>query len=450
MRSGLGDCCILCPVHGGPEGPSVVTNVVRDRAGLPARRWLRALARLLVAVLWRGADGGETRWPAPGLWRPLRLLPWLTGLYGLIVVIATSGAVLNDRGGMPGGVAFLLLLPCVGGLALAGWRPLDGWRLVTLWLLVIPFLFSPPSGDVPPLEAWQWCLWVPVVLFAAWAAPGPIVAGLGIVVGLVLVALTWFTPWPVNAGGLPISVLGIGVPLVIGASLGARWDARRALAAEQARVAAVQAERGALTERTRIAREMHDVIAHHMSMIAVRCETAPYRLPEISGAARDELAEVANAARGALTEMQRLLGVLRTEDQPPERDPQPGIAALAELLAQARVAGADVSWDLDCAGLPDGLGVTVFRVVQQALANAGQHAAGAPVRVRVARDGPVLRLEVGNGPGRGAGIPGGGAGLRGMRERVELHGGRIDAGPAGDGGFMVRAELPLRDMEESG
>lgn len=89
-----------------------------------------------------------------------------------------------------------------------------------------------------------------------------------------------------------------------------------------------QAERGALTEHARIAREMHDVIAHHMSMIAVRCETAPYRLPELSGPARAELAEVASAARGALTEMLSLLGVLRTEDQPPERAPQPGIAAL--------------------------------------------------------------------------------------------------------------------------
>jgi hypothetical protein len=244
------DYCILAPEQRLPGR--------RDRLRTSILRWLRAVPRLLVAVLWPRADGGESRWPSPGSRRPL---PWLTGLYGLIVVIAASGAVLNNRGGMSGGVSFLLLLPCVGGLALAGRRPLDGWRLVTLWLLVIPFLINPPPGDVPALEPWQWCLWVPVVLFAAWAAPGPVVAGLGIVIRLALVALTWFTPWPVNAAHLLISMLGMGVPLVIGASLGARWDARRALAAEQARVAAVQAERGALTERTRIAREMHDVIA---------------------------------------------------------------------------------------------------------------------------------------------------------------------------------------------
>lgn len=237
----------------------------RDRMGIQALRWLRALARLLVAVVWPGfpPGGRGSRLPV-GSWRLLRFLPVLTGVYGLIVVIAASGAVLNDRGsGVPGGVAFLLLLPCVAGLALAGRRPVDGWQLVTLWLLVIPFVIAPPPGEVPPLEPWQWCLWVPVVLLAAWAGPGSITAGLGIAVGLVLVVLTWLTPWPVDSALLPVSVLGIAVPLVIGASLGARWNARRALAAEQARVAAAQAERGALTERTRIAREMHDVIAHH-------------------------------------------------------------------------------------------------------------------------------------------------------------------------------------------
>lgn len=411
-----------------------------------ARDWVQAA---LVAVVWPAADSGASRWPGRGSWWPLRLLPWVTGLYGLIVVIAASGAVLNNRGGMPGGVAFLLLLPCVAGLALAGRRPLDGWRLVTLWLLVIPFLINPAPGAGSPLEPWQWCLWVPVVLFAAWAGPGPVVAGLGIVVGLVLVALTWLTPWPADPAYLLVSLLGIGVPLVIGASLGARWDARRALAAEQARVAAVQAERGALTERTRIAREMHDVIAHHMSMIAVRCETAPYRLQDLSDPARAELAEVATAARDALSEMQGLLGVLRTDDQPSERTPQPGLAALEQLLTEARAAGADLTWDLDGGVVPEGLGVTVFRVVQQALANAGQHAVGAPVRVRVARAGELLRLEVRNKAGREPGHPGSGAGLRGMRERVEVHGGRIEAGSTDDGGFAVRAELPLH-LQESG
>lgn len=424
---------------------------LRDRMGIQALRWLRALARLLVAVVWPGfpPGGRGSRLPV-GSWRLLRFLPVLTGVYGLIVVIAASGAVLNDRGsGVPGGVAFLLLLPCVAGLALAGRRPVDGWQLVTLWLLVIPFVIAPPPGEVPPLEPWQWCLWVPVVLLAAWAGPGSITAGLGIAVGLVLVVLTWLTPWPVDSALLPVSVLGIAVPLVIGASLGARWNARRALAAEQARVAAAQAERGALTERTRIAREMHDVIAHHMSLIAVRCETAPYRLPELPDSARAELTEVAGAAREALTEMQNLLGVLRTEDQPLERAPPPGLAALELLLAEARTAGADLSWDVDAGEVPEAIGVSVFRVVQQALANAGQHAAGAPVRIRVARDGELLRLEVRNGPGRGPGRPGSGAGLPGMRERVELHGGRIDTGPAGDGGFVVNAELPL-DARGSG
>ncbi len=198
------------------------------RVAVPVRRWLlRALPSHVAGVVWSGADGHGSRWPSPGSSWVLRLLPWLTGLYGLIVVIAAPGGVLNNRGGMPGGVAFLLLLPCVAGLALAGRRPLDGWRLVTLWLLVSPFLLAPPPEPVPLLEPWQWCLWIPALLLAAWAGSGPTAAGLGIVSGLALVALTLLTPWPVHLGYLPGPLLLMVVPLVIGASLAARWDARR-------------------------------------------------------------------------------------------------------------------------------------------------------------------------------------------------------------------------------
>ena len=179
-----------------------------------------------------------------------------------------------------------------------------------------------------------------------------------------------------------------------------------------------------------------------MSMIAVRCETAPYRLGELPDPARTELAEVAAAAREALTEMQNLLGVLRSDEQAPDRAPQPGVADLEPLLVDARAAGADLTWDVDAGEVPAPLGLTVYRIVQQGLANAAQHAGGAPVRVVVGRTAERLTVEIVNGAGTGPSVPGSGQGLRGMAERVEVHGGTLATGPDADGGFSVRAELP--------
>jgi signal transduction histidine kinase len=294
------------------------------------------------------------------------------------------------------------------------------------------------------LEGWQWLLWCPVLLATAWASARRVAVGVAVVSLALLVVLALTSPWPVDvAQSLPVSAVGVLAPLVVGGSLGARWDARRALEAEQARTAEAQAARGALAERARIAREMHDVVAHHLSLIAVRCETAPYRLAPLDERAGAELAQVAGTARSALTELQRLLGVLRAEDQEAERAPQPGMADLGALLDRTRAAGVDLAVRVEETALPDTLGLSVYRIVQQALSNAAQHSPGAPVRVTVTRDGGVLRVEVVNGPGTAPGTPGAGTGLTGMRERVELHGGRLDAGPGEDGGFRVLAEVPL-------
>ncbi|TFV50380.1 hypothetical protein E4P43_11390 [Blastococcus sp. TF02A-35] len=239
------------------------------------------------------------------------------------------------------------------------------------------------------------------------------------------------------------ALLGVGVPLVVGASLGARQRASRNLVEEQVRAAETQAARGALAERARIAREMHDVVAHHLSLIAVRCETAPYRLAPLQEPAVGELTEIAGTAREALTELQRLLGVLRSDDQSAERAPQPGLGTLPGLLADVRAAGTDVTWDVEPLVVPDLVGLTAYRVVQQAVANAAQHAPGSAVRVRVVRESDDLLLEVTNGPGAAPGRSGAGLGLQGMRERVEVHAGRLEAGPLPDGGFRVAARLPL-------
>ena len=447
-------------------------------------RWLGASGRALAGVLWPRPerphpwfDGVTT-----GRARLRRRLPWLAALYALIVITSAAGAVLNDSHRMVGGIAFLLLLPYVAGLWLAARRPLDGWRLVSLLLLVTPFVLPPPVAPVPPLEPWQWCLWVPVLLLAGMGRPARDAAAVGGVSALLLVALTWLTPWPVQSAALPLSVLALAVPLVIGASVGARWSARRALTEEQARVAAAQAERGALAERARIAREMHDVVAHHMSMIAVRCETAPYRIDGLSEAGRSEIAEIGAAARTAMTEMQGLLGVLRASDPGPdtgssagpgsgaasegasgagvlgraELAPQPSLGDLAALLEQSRAAGLRLTADLGAepsalaGSVPDAVGLTVYRIAQEALTNASRHAPDAAVDLRLRRTPVGLELVVRSEPAPGSAGPsagGGGHGVTGMRERAALHGGELAAGPDPDGGFTVRALLPVPGRE---
>lgn len=371
----------------------------------------------------------------------------VAALYGLLVAVVTAGAVINDAGRANGGVAFLLLLPYPIAIALAVRRPLDGWRLTTVWLVVTPFLIPPPVEDIPLLEPWQWCFWCPVLLATAWALSARAAVVVGAVSLLLLGTSLGWSPWTPDPELLTPSVLGVVVPLVVGASLEARGRARRDLASEQARAAETQAARGALAERARIAREMHDVVAHHLSLIAVRCETAPYRLAPLPEAAAGELAEVADTAREVLTELQRLLGVLRSDDQSAERAPQPGLGTLPALLAAVRAAGTDLTWDVEPVVVPDLLGLTVFRVVQQAVANAAQHAPGSAVRVRVVRAGEELHVEVTNGPGPAPGRRGAGLGLQGMRERVEVHGGRLEAEPTADGGFRVLARLPVGSGE---
>jgi len=203
-----------------------------------------------------------------------------------------------------------------------------------------------------------------------------------------------------------------------------------------------------LEERTRIARELHDVVAHHMSLIAVRAETAPYRLSGLPESAQAEFGSLSEVAREALAEMRRLLGVLR-QDQPADLAPQPSLADVPSLVGAARQAGLAVELSVPPAldHVPSGVGVCAYRIVQESLSNASQHAPGAAVTVSVGRDSGAVLLRVANGPGWPGGSSenhhGPGHGLTGMRERVALLGGSLSAEPSPDGGFVVSAVLPL-------
>ena len=228
---------------------------------------------------------------------------------------------------------------------------------------------------------------------------------------------------------------------------GSRRRAQVALADQAEAVELERARRAVLEERARIARELHDVVAHHMSLIGIRAETAPYRLADLPDPVRAEFGWLSGSAREAMADMRRLLGVLRN-DEPVAHTPQPGLPDLPGLIDTARQAGmaVELSAPSGLDRVPSSAGVCAYRVVQEAVSNAGRHAAGAPVTVAVHHDTGTVNLGdqrpgVPAAPRANGYAPG--HGLAGMRERVELLGGSLSAGAAPDGGFVVSAVLPL-------
>jgi signal transduction histidine kinase len=204
-----------------------------------------------------------------------------------------------------------------------------------------------------------------------------------------------------------------------------------------------QAEQAAAAERARIARELHDVVAHHLSVVVLQAAGAR-ALGKPAGAV---LEKIENSARQALEETSRLLNVLRDPGEEAMLAPQPGIGELDALAASVRAAGLPVNLDIDgdLAAIPAAAGVSVYRIVQEALTNVLKHAGPARAEVTIACEQDTVTIEVtDNGTGQhGNGSPGGGHGLAGMRERAAAFGGDLAAGPRPGGGFAVRARLPL-------
>ena len=239
---------------------------------------------------------------------------------------------------------------------------------------------------------------------------------------------------------------------------GAARRARREAAEHTQTRAGIQGtllEHTARGERARISRELHDVVAHHISMIAVQAETARLTTPGLPAAGAQRLSSIGDTARTALTEMRRLLGVLRedTSDLPAERQPQPGIYQLTELIDEAREVS-EASTRLIISGWPEpldpGTEVAAYRIVQEALTNARRHAPGAAVDVELRFDADAVWLRIrDNGPGPPAAGPPGGNGLLGMRERAAAVGGTLHTGGSPAGGFMVEARLPAKAEQKA-
>ncbi|GAB2958940.1 histidine kinase [Micromonospora polyrhachis] len=416
----------------------------------------------VVRPLWHLIAGPDQ--PPTSGWRPRWWPRWRIPLVqaGLLLLIGLTVAAVNylqDERNLPELLAIPLALGSTLPMAVALRRPLLAWRICypLLYLGVV---------DFSPREAWPWhpmqvigTLFVFGILavradtgVSTWAA------------GLTLIPVFLFAETPANGYGI---IVLFAVVLLLGDQFRRRRQSQRALV-EQAELSELEkARRAVLEERTRIAREMHDVVAHHMSMIAVQAETAPYRLDTLPEPARAEFTAIAGSARQALTDMRRLLGVLRSESASPETAPQPGLADIAELVEAARRAGMVVTLDespppteqagpsetaeqagppeeTGHAGPPEAVGLAAYRIVQEALANAARHAPGAAVRVTLRPEQEMITVRVENddtGTPTGAPTRGAGHGLTGMRERARLLGGTFTAAPAG-GGFTVEAELP--------
>ena len=210
--------------------------------------------------------------------------------------------------------------------------------------------------------------------------------------------------------------------------------------------AAETTRRRELEERNRIARELHDVVAHSMSVITVQASTARYRQPGLDDAVTQEFDEIAASSRRALGEMRGLLGVLRGHDTAPTA-PMPGLADVAQLIESTRASGAEITYDGTDTEVPEAVGLTGFRVVQEALSNALRHAPGSAVTVTIilTDDGHDLQVRVTNtAPERSdEPTPGARLGLAGIRERTAALGGTVTAGRTPDGGFELTATLPV-------
>ncbi|MEU5670891.1 histidine kinase [Micromonospora sp. NPDC047753] len=390
--------------------------------------------------------GPDARPERPLLARWPRLAPYAApvGLLAALGLFLITLTVESDWG-LPPPIALLFAAMTVAPLLALPRRPLLAWRLTVLALLICTF-------NAPADQAWPW---TPPLALGSIAVAAVVVARVDRPVLAWVVAISTvpvFTLVHPN-NRVPVLLL-LGALAIAGDLIRRNRLSRRALVAQTELSEREQERRAVLEERTRIARELHDVVAHHMSLIAVQAETAPYRLTDVPAPAAAEFVAIAASARDALTDMRRLLGVLRSETSGPQTAPQPDLTDLGAMVDAARRAGLPVTLDaesVDDDRVPAPVGLAAYRIVQEGLANAARHAAGAAVRVTV-RTGPSgLGVRVENSPAdvRPTADGGSGHGLTGMRERATSLGGTFTAGPLPDGGYAVAAELPY-DAEGGG
>jgi signal transduction histidine kinase len=337
------------------------------------------------------------------------------GTLNVIFCVALCGVLPLRR------VSTVLCFGVVAAIALAQW-----------------LLAAPQLADAAVLIALYWVALDGSLAAAAFAA--------GVVeAGAIMAAVRWSPSEPLK---IWVGLTGLATAAgVLGVSIRQR---RELLASLQEKAARLEVERdqegrlGAAAERARIAREMHDIVAHNLSVMIALAEGATYTMDASPERAAEATKRVAATGREALVEMRRLLGVLRDEASAQPLEPQPSLGRLDELLARVHAAGIPVTMDLhgDPHELADGVQLTVFRVAQEALTNTLKHATR-PTSAHIAlccRQGRVELEVTDTGQARAAPTPGG-RGLRGMRERAASYGGKLEAGPGPRGGWRVHLLL---------
>ena len=361
------------------------------------------------------------------------------------IAFGTAPMAFDVSAGTGVAIGPFLALAIAGPLALARSQPLLAWVTGTAAAVVIPLLLAPTW-----ITPWPWPVIHGLVLFVLLFV---VTAAERLWIGVIAVfvsTLVW--GFGVREGQAPW-VFAVVVVGLSGVLTGRLVRSRRALRRERELTLSEQASRVVLQERARIARDLHDIVAHHMSLVVVQAETARYRIPDLPESVLAELDSISSTAREALTETRALLSVLRGGDDEAAHAPQPGLAQIGDLVDGARRAGMTLTESVDCPddGVRPGTQLALYRIVQESLANAARHAPGAPVRLTISRRPDGILLQVRNaaaspepgGPEPPAGPVGVGHGLTGMRERVAAEGGTIECGETSDGGFRVTVHLPL-------
>ncbi|SRR5579871_1926741 len=385
---------------------------------------------------------GVTRPPAP---RPrwlrrgrIDLVAVADVIVALICFASTNSTLDNHHPTNLSSVVLLLVsLALCAPLAVRTWLPLTAWCASALALFWVGGAFS-SFGVLPgAVLVYILCLYAVSVRCESW-----VVVTAGVV--------TAFGGMLVYGQPLTEAFLTAAVPILAGVVVRTRRGSTERLAVQERRH---EGERALLEERQRIARELHDVVAHHMSVIAIQAEAGPYKVQDPPKELVESFAEIRASALSGLKELRRVLGVLRSDT--PDIAPQPGLDDLDGLLDSARSAGVTVTAGVSGTArpLPAGVDLSAYRIIQEALSNAMRHAPGAEVQVKLYYGDAALVVEVRNdhcppatpAPGEQDGMPGegGGHGIIGMRERATMLGGHLQAGPTEKGEFLVTAALPL-------
>lgn len=364
-----------------------------------------------------------------------------------VLGIVEAAVLTTDPYEVAGGVALLIGVTHAASIPLALRRPVEaaGLSLVAVTVAALAVARSGEEGwpwMIPPPTLTQLLVLVVLTLVAGWRLAATTL-GIQVAIGVVLsvVGMAW--------NDLVPSLIEVANYASLALLLGALATVARRLSESRSALREEHERRSVVEEKARIARELHDVIAHNMSLITVQARSAPHRVDDVSPAAEAEFAEIADLAASALRQMRGVLDVLRTEEGQSGRVPVPGIDGLSELFESARGTGQRVEVRGALPELTDvapEVGTAAYRIVQEALSNARRHAPREPVGVDLTLGEEDLGIRVVNpldGAAPATEATGGGHGLIGMRERASAVGGSLTAGAA-DGEFVVEAWLPAQ------